>query len=366
VISKTNKNVKLYIYISLVLVIVTRFTGGCSSGSADTNDTSAAPDSLPQATIFSGAETSDLPKEKTTEPEETTETPVTTQADTGADFEFDFDTETGVMEIFVFDTGKADAILITTKNHTLLIDSGEHKHGPLIADYLAGLGVNEIDYLIITHFHKDHVGGADIILKNFRVNEVIVPDYGKTSKQYAQFNSAVLETGALRLILTQTIQFTLDGAEFSLYPSRLAYYDYSEDDDTAGEDIPNENDFSIVVSAKHGGNNFLFAADAMDSRLGELLSDENIANTKYDYLKVPYHGKYTDGCIELIDAVKARYAVITCSADPSDKSADDRVISALEHIGAEVFLTVNGGVYCVSNGEAAMCRQAAQGIYGKS
>jgi beta-lactamase superfamily II metal-dependent hydrolase len=100
----------------------------------------------------------------------------------------------GFMDVFVFATGKADAILITTENHAVMIDAGENKHGTAIADYLTKRGIDTIDYLIITHFHKDHVGGADTIIRNFDVKEVIVPNYGKQSKQYSQFVSAAVTT----------------------------------------------------------------------------------------------------------------------------------------------------------------------------
>ncbi|MCL2813542.1 MAG: MBL fold metallo-hydrolase, partial [Oscillospiraceae bacterium] len=205
---------------------------------------------------------------------------------------------------------------------------------------------------------KDHIGGADTIIKNFGVKKVIVPNYGKQSKQYSQFVSAMLKMKLESDILTETMEFTLDNTEFTLYPPLLEYYDYNslgdendENDDTES-DIPNENDFSIVVRAEHGENNFLFAADAAKGRLGELMANEDIMAVKYDFLKVPYHGRYSKRSLEFIDAVKPKYAVITCSADSGDKSGDQRVISALEKNGAEVYLTPNGGVYCVSNGYA--------------
>ena len=363
------KKVKLYVFVCLSFICATlnMFIGGCSSQSNDTDNTDNIDitDNLPQSAISSISSddgVSNFIEEESTETSDTSETTEPEPTEMEKDFAIDTDTEYGIMEIYVFDIGKADAILITTENHTVMIDTGENKHGAKIAEYLLSRDITEIDYLIITHFHKDHVGGADTIIRNFDVKEIIVPDYGKQSKQYAQFVSAMLTMNLKPNILTETTEFTLDNAIFTVYPPQLEYYDYSGDDannedvDNEDESISNENDFSIVISVTHGSNNFLFTGDAMDERLGELLSDEDIMTTAYDYLKVPYHGRYNERNIEFINAIKPQYAVITCSSDSSDGSGDERVVSALEEAGAEVYLTTNGNVYCVSNGDLMMIK----------
>lgn len=267
-----------------------------------------------------------------------------------------------IMNVMVFNAGKADAILITTDNSAVLIDTGEAQHGDQITDYLLNCGITEIDYLIITHFHKDHVGGADTIIKNLTVKDVIVPNYGKQSKQYEQFAAAMEEAGLESGVLTETIEFTLDGVNFTVYPSWQEYYyfgdssadddtdedDYEDTDETSEENVPKENNFSLAVSVNHGNNNFLFAGDAKAKRLKELLLTGGIVNTQYDFLKVPHHGRYNKRSEDFIYAIAPQYAVITCSLD---YPADERVVAALEEVGAEVFFTTNGNVSCESDGE---------------
>jgi beta-lactamase superfamily II metal-dependent hydrolase len=72
---------------------------------------------------------------------------------------------------------------------------------------------------------------------------------------------------------------------------------------------------------------------------------------------VPYHGRYTKRSREFIDAINPKYAVITCSSDFTDKSGDNRIISALEKTGAEIFLTPKGDVCCISDGRAMIMKQ---------
>ena len=258
------------------------------------------------------------------------------------------DASLGTMEVFVFSTGKADAVLITTENYTVLIDTGEDKHGKMITDYLAARGITVIDYLIITHFDKDHVGGADKVIRELTVKKIIVPNYEKDSEQYSQFIREANNAGTERSVLLQKTEFTLDSAKFVLYPSMQDYYDYgTSDSDDDDENAVNENNFSAVVRIKHGSKNFLFAGDAKAKRLKELLSDEEITSIKYDFLKVPHHGRYNKSSADFISRISPEYAVITCS---EDSPADSRLLEALEKTGAKVYLTASGNIRCTSDG----------------
>ena len=94
-----------------------------------------------------------------------------------------------------FDMGKADAMLITTPSgEQILIDAGTNKGGKKLAERFAKDGVNAIDLMIITHFDKDHVGGADKVLESVPVARVIMPEYAKESKQHTQFMDALSQS----------------------------------------------------------------------------------------------------------------------------------------------------------------------------
>ena len=56
--------------------------------------------------------------------------------------------------------GKADAAVLTCGNRTLVIDTGEPDDGAQLVRFLQNAGAASVDALIITHFDRDHVGGA--------------------------------------------------------------------------------------------------------------------------------------------------------------------------------------------------------------
>ena len=67
---------------------------------------------------------------------------------------------TSTLNIYCFQAGKADAFLFWNEDGTLLIDKGESGFGKTVLEKLTELEIEHPDYLLITHFDKDHLGGA--------------------------------------------------------------------------------------------------------------------------------------------------------------------------------------------------------------
>lgn len=238
------------------------------------------------------------------------------------------------MKIDILNIGKADCTIIRSKDKTVIIDTGEKNDKDDLLDYLDENDIDTIDYLILTHFDKDHIGGAAKLIKNKEIKKVIEPDYSKESKEYTNLIEALDEKDITPKVLTKNMSFELDDANFTIYPPLKSDY---------GEDASNE--FSLVVSITHGNNKFLFAGDAQNDRLNELSSQIDDLNSTF--LKVPHHGRLDENSNKFFKKVKPKYAVITCS----DKNPpDDEVVKDLENIGAKVYLTSEGQVTCSSNG----------------
>ncbi|MCL2223764.1 MAG: MBL fold metallo-hydrolase [Defluviitaleaceae bacterium] len=267
----------------------------------------------------------------------------------------------GMMEVFVFGIGRADAILITTENHAVLIDSGENRHGGPIAGTLMGRGITTLDYLIITHFDADHVGGASQVINILEVQNVIVPNYSRDTRHTRRFQEAVQNAGIVPHVLMEEIRFSLDDAHFIVCPSDLPYFSFvgidinddydielEEEDqfDNDGNFIPTGDDFSIVVRVEHGNNNFLFMADATTGRRQLLLDCEEFMDTDFDFLKVQRHGRFDRRAPRFIRAVSPQYAVITGFCPTMidefypERPTDDNIISLLDEVGAETFFTM--------------------------
>ena len=99
--------------------------------------------------------------------------------------------ENEMTDIIVFGLGKADSILIKNKSQTILIDSGHKRDKKVLADKLRTLGIKKIDYMILTHPDKDHIGGASYLIDTFAVDTIIQGSYVKNSKDEARLKNSL-------------------------------------------------------------------------------------------------------------------------------------------------------------------------------
>ncbi|MCD8180528.1 MAG: MBL fold metallo-hydrolase [Firmicutes bacterium] len=247
---------------------------------------------------------------------------------------------TGEFSVSLLKVGKADAIILQTENHCAVIDCGEKSDGDEVAEHLADIGVESVDYLFITHFDKDHVGGAAEVISTVGAERIIIPDYSASSDEYTAFIEAAEESGVTPERLSEYMTFVMDDVLFEVYPPQRQ--SYAEED----------NDFSLAVSVKHGSNSFLFAGDAESVRLSEIL--EQTGGAEYDFLKVPHHGNFNSMTSQFIAAVNPTFAVITCN---KKNPADEETIAALENAGSEIYYTMNGDVLVTSDGESITVTQ---------
>ena len=239
------------------------------------------------------------------------------------------------VKVTFFDVGKGDAVLIETANHCMMIDSGYDDTAEVILDYWKERETDRLDYLLLSHFDKDHVGGADRILEEVETGTVLQPDYQSDGGQYGEYMEVMRAQGKAPAVVTQTMELSLDGVEFVIYPPQKK--DYEEED----------NDFSLVVRMRYGDGSFLFAGDCEKERLNELLEQREFELAS-DVLKVPHHGRKEKNSREFLSAVRPGTAVITSS---KEKPADEEICGILEELGTDVYFTENGTVTVCWDGE---------------
>lgn len=213
------------------------------------------------------------------------------------------------LKVTLLKVGKADAIVVQSGQETMVIDAGEEEDGEEVVDFLVGQGVSCVDALVITHYDRDHVGGADTLLEKMDIGKVLLPDYAGDNTEYTDFMDALEEKKIQPQLLTRAIGFKLGEAVVQVEPP--ASYEAPEDAAEA------DNNFSLITTVVHGENRFLFTGDAQKQRIREWISGGNARVCTF--LKVPHHGVYNTALQELVDSVKPEYAVVCSSAkNPAD------------------------------------------------
>ncbi len=245
----------------------------------------------------------------------------------------------GIPRLFcsILKVGKADAIIIECGSETMIIDTGEDEDGEEIVGFLENTGREKVDTLIITHFDKDHVGGADTLIENVPVEEVILPAYESDSEQYLEFVDAMETAGIRPLRLTEDYNTQLSGSEVTVQPP--SSYEIPEDK------TEYDNNFSLITTINHGSQVLVFAGDAQKHRVREYL--ESGSAGKSGFLKVPHHGRYEKALPDLFAALSPEYAAI---CDSNKNPADEETLEALEDAGISVFETKNGDITLISDG----------------
>ena len=237
------------------------------------------------------------------------------------------------LKVTFLEAGKADAMVLQSETGTVVIDCGEKGDGKKIVNLLEENGRTSIDYLIITHFDQDHIGGAPKVLNNLEVKNLITPNYEGNNDEYKKFVKTLNELDVQPQKITDNMSFTLDDVKYTINVPQKEHYGNNESD---------ENNFSLVTKAVHHNNTLLFTGDAMEERLDEIMDIG-----KCTLLKVPYHGRKLDNLEDFLKKVKPKCAV-TCTSTSEFSSKTQK---ALEDMKIKSYATCyNGDITAISDG----------------
>ncbi|MEO1174586.1 MAG: MBL fold metallo-hydrolase, partial [Myxococcota bacterium] len=102
-------------------------------------------------------------------------------------------TATDVLELHIIDIGQGDSILVVSPDgHTLLVDTAKEHQSPRVVEYLEALGITSLNYLLSTHYDRDHIGGADIVVDSLDSLDVALDHGGSDSgREFDEYVDAV-------------------------------------------------------------------------------------------------------------------------------------------------------------------------------
>lgn len=243
------------------------------------------------------------------------------------------------VRVAIIDVGKGDCILVRAGGSSALIDTGYEDTSDEVVSYLRDQGVDQLDYLVITHYDKDHIGGIRAIGKAFDVDAIYLPGYRGADKQYRMAMDAVDSLGVPTQLVADEQALKLGDASFVILPSRLAYIPNAD----GGEG--NDNDLSLVVELIYKNDSYLFAGDLEKEGIDAYLKG---GGGRFDVLKMPHHGEKSGNTDDLLADVQPKIAIVTDSAeDPADK----KTLKQLKNCGADTYCTSACGTIVVeSNG----------------
>jgi beta-lactamase superfamily II metal-dependent hydrolase len=201
--------------------------------------------------------------------------------------------------ITFLNVGKADCSYITYEDKVILIDTGEEKDYELIS---RSLTQGHIDYLIITHFDKDHVGSASKIIDNYDIGTVYQTNLPKDNDEYNNYIESLNKKGITPVTVENDLELNIDKLNIIINGPNKVYEEESY------------NNSSLIVSVKYKNKSYLIMGDAMNERMEDYMLDH--AGT-YNIIKLPHHGDYLKQDEKLIEKYHAKGVVV--SSDDMDK-----------------------------------------------
>lgn len=241
----------------------------------------------------------------------------------------------GHLQMTFLDTGKSDCIIMDLGDGVIMNDTADADDYEDICSFLDENGITAIDYMILSHFDKDHIGSAADLIGTYEVGCVLMPDYEEDSESYAALMETLEHTEAESMKLQEDYSFAIAGAE--VYVSVPEQEEYEDD-----------NNYSLITAVTYGENRFLLTGDAMKKRTGEFLKTAP-GEEHYDLIKMPHHGDFHKKLDDLVECARPAWAVLT--AGQERRKLEEETLDLLDKYGCKIYDTVDGNVIVESDGE---------------
>ncbi|AZL73020.1 DNA internalization-related competence protein ComEC/Rec2 [Pseudomonas oryziphila] len=193
----------------------------------------------------------------------------------------------GQVEVWQLDVGQGLAVLLRTRQHSLLYDAGpamgESDLGEsVVLPTLRKLGVRQLDLMLISHAHADHAGGAGAVHRGLPVKRVLA---GEAMALAAGLHGQPCKSGE---------RWQWDGVDFELWHWPGG---------------PNSNERSCVLRVEANGERLLLAGDMEAGAERAWLAA--MEDTRIDWLQSPHHGSRTSSSEAIIRAMAPRGVLIS-------------------------------------------------------
>lgn len=235
------------------------------------------------------------------------------------------------LQVHFIDVGQGDStFIITPHNKTILIDGGGSldKNFDIgektLVPYILDRGYTKIDYIFISHFDFDHVGGILSVLEDLKVGKVIIGKQFETSENYEKMIKIANEKKVEIIQVEKGKEIIVDNIKFNIiWPDK--------------ENIIKENNLnnnSLVMKMIYKNFSMLFTGDIEEIAERKIIDTykDNSDILKSEVLKVAHHGSKTSSINEFLNLVKPKIALIGVGENNKFAHPSGSIISNLKNL----------------------------------
>lgn len=247
-------------------------------------------------------------------------------------------------KIHFIHVGYGDAFILQTPEAVnILIDGGKQVAVPHLLAALQRLNILSIDMLIITHFHKDHVGGLLPILENFLSESAEHP--GKIYIPFALKNLEIEPEIAAVMDQLEKYQLRIMQQGETLLRSGSLHIEVLH----PGELTGNQNEDSLVLKITHGKICFLLTAD-IGLKTQEKLYKDYGKHLKCDLIKMPHHANDTTVFRPFLEYADPKISILTIGENDY-QAPNPSVLAAYQAQSETLYRTdQHGNITAISDG----------------
>lgn len=224
--------------------------------------------------------------------------------------------------VTVLDVGQGQSVLIQFDGQNYLVDCGgdtDKQTADAVAEILLSQGVTQLDGLILTHYDKDHAGGAVLLLSRMKAETLYLPDIDNEN----DLRNALQTQFSEQIVwVRESLVLTNGESEFTLIPASYS-------------DKGNESCLSVLFQRKNC--DILFTGDLGFS--GEQALMDSVDLPELDLLMVGHHGSANATGLPLLHKTKPTAAVISVGKDNFHGHPSADVLYRLALFDCQIFRT---------------------------
>lgn len=234
--------------------------------------------------------------------------------------------------VIMLDIGQGDSIIIQAHGKNILVDASKIDTRAQLIAKLEHYQVKNLELVIATHAHEDHIGGFNEVFNKIPVKEVLDAGVPSTSKLYHNF---------LLKIKEKKIKFTVPqaGNKIELGPGTYLEF-FTPLDKPATKD--NINNTSLVFKLVDNNFSMLFTGD-IEKNVEKLLVQKYPDSLRSDILKSPHHGSSTSSSQQFLNKINASAVLVSCAVDNEYKHPHEVVTNRYKKNNIRMYVTHQTG-----------------------
>jgi len=240
-----------------------------------------------------------------------------------------------ILEVHFLDVGQAEATLLLTSDFTMLIDAGDVGRFDVI-DHLRRLGVENVDLIVITHPHSDHIGQLVEVLTIFPVYEVWMSGYEHTTPLFESVLDALLASDVIYYEPRRGQVFSYGDLILEvLNPTHIS------------DDL---HDTNIVLRVKYGDITFVFTGDAEKNTERTMVLSGLALYAQI--LQLGHHGSRTSTSSDFLEMIAPEVAVYSAGAQNIYGHPHPEIVGRIMNAGIRLYGTdIHGSITFRTDGK---------------